>query len=379
MMRDVANGRAIGKARIRAHGVKGSALAPDGAQASSAGNCRALGTGVRAGWLVQHALVAVLWLVGLALPAFGQPTVTVHLRTTQVNAFSDLIRIGDVAEVRGGDARLREQIAHLDLDEFGAAPQVEVTRSQIEYRMRLARIPPMRFQVTGVPRLTVVRRRSIDERQRVEAWIRQQIVDDFRLRPEDVLLQVTERDKQLLSRLGLDPLTARGRAIFPAEFPLGNLVLDIRVEDADGRSEILKLPVSIALMRDLVMTRTNISRGEVITADRVERVRRPVQSRSVQFASYEQVVGHVAQQPLQQFSLVPGTAIDNKVRTSPIVVHRRDRVRVTIHSHGLKVVLLKAEALENGRVGDFIEVMNSKTRKKFTAKIVEAGHVEVEP
>lgn len=335
-------------------------------------------------WVLRLALCAIGCLVGWS-NAFGQTgiaaPVTIRIVGPEASAYADVVRIEDVALVEGGDDRLRAQIAQLDLDAFDSSHRsLTVTAQQIVYRLRIAKISLDQFEVVGPDVVSVVRRQASDERPMLERLLHSQMVAEFHLQPGDVQVQVVGPVTGLLARFRLDPATTQLRAQLPPEIPLGNQTLEVQLWDRGGRQATTTLNVTVAVLRDLVMARSNISRGEVLTPDRIERVRRPVTTHRVQFASYEQVVGHVAQTPVQQFSLLPASAVGSvPEQENPVVVKRRDRVRVDLRTGHLMVQLRRAEAMQNGKMGDRIEVMNMDTRRTFVARVVGPGHVVVDP
>ncbi len=335
-------------------------------------------------WLSRLVLCALGGLIGWS-DAFGQVgsdgPVTVRIVGAEANAYADVVRIEDVALVEGGDPRLRERVSQLDLDAFDASSQsLTIASQQIAYRLRLARISPEQFQVIGPEFITVHRQQATDERPLLERLLHSQMVAEFHLQPGDIQIQIVGPVTGLLARFRLDPASTQLRAQLPPEIPLGNQTLEVQLWDRTGRQATTSLNANIAVLRDLVMARSNISRGEVLTPDRIERVRRPVTTHQVQFASYEQVVGHVAQTPIQQFSLLPASAVGSvPQQENPVLVKRRDRVQVDLRTGHLLVQLRRAEAMQNGTLGDRIEVMNMDTRRTFVARVVGPGHVVVDP
>ena len=62
----------------------------------------------------------------------------------------------------------------------------------------------------------------------------------------------------------------------------------------------------------------------------------------------------------------------------PIIVKRRDSVPVIARFGGIEIRMRAAEALQDGRDGDFIQLRNLETKKIFTGKVNILGHVEVQ-
>ncbi|MBW7875307.1 MAG: flagella basal body P-ring formation protein FlgA [Candidatus Cloacimonetes bacterium] len=58
------------------------------------------------------------------------------------------------------------------------------------------------------------------------------------------------------------------------------------------------------------------------------------------------------------------------------VMGRRQRIQAWLHRDGLKLQM-EAESLQDGRVGDVIEIIATATRRKFTAKVIDSHNVQI--
>ena len=187
-------------------------------------------------------------------------------------------------------------------------------------------------------------------------------------------------------RAELDPQSLVAKANFPIELPLGIKTTEIHLSDAQGRSLKTRAPIKISVFRDLVMAKENISRGDVLSADKIEIVRRPVINQRVRFASYQQSIGKQAQTNIQQFSIVKTQSLRNakqqpaiaKSNKPEFVVKRGDRVNVISQIGNLKVTLRDARALGQGEVGDYVDFTNTKTKQTVRARVVDAVTAVIE-
>ncbi|MCA9218011.1 MAG: flagellar basal body P-ring formation protein FlgA, partial [Planctomycetales bacterium] len=80
----------------------------------------------------------------------------------------------------------------------------------------------------------------------------------------------------------------------------------------------------------------------------------------------------------------PGQLIDSSsVRTSkagganPVVVRRRGIVRLVARKRGLTVTIPKAEALDDGAVGDVIRVRNLQSREIISGQVESSNTVTI--
>src|SRR5262245_33195155 len=61
-----------------------------------------------------------------------------------------IVRVEQIANLRGGSAELRSRIARLDVGELTlAADRVIVSASQVNFRLLLAGLEPAQFKLTG--------------------------------------------------------------------------------------------------------------------------------------------------------------------------------------------------------------------------------------
>src|SRR5262245_22181466 len=95
--------------------------------------------------LRAHSLLISLFLCAGMSPAAAAEVVVVTLRAA-ATAGGGEITVGDVAELHGGDAELRQRIERLDLADLPKPGRnVQVSREQVGFRLRLAGINPKQF------------------------------------------------------------------------------------------------------------------------------------------------------------------------------------------------------------------------------------------
>src|SRR5260221_2291451 len=108
----------------------------------------------RRGYLLAAAL---LLLAGAARAENPLQPVSIVLRDRAVVA-RRCVRLGDVADLQGGPEALRRQLADVDVDDLPAteAQARACSRTQIQYRLRLAGIPVALFNVSGSREVLIV-------------------------------------------------------------------------------------------------------------------------------------------------------------------------------------------------------------------------------
>src|ERR1043166_2322209 len=122
----------------------------------------------RRNWLCTAAL---LLLAATARGQDGPQSVTISLRDRAVVG-RRCVRLADIADLRGGPEALRRQLGDLDIDDVPAGETQPHTcsRTQIQYRLRLAGIPAQLFAFAGAREvLLVADRRPLSTERIVEA------------------------------------------------------------------------------------------------------------------------------------------------------------------------------------------------------------------
>ncbi len=326
----------------------------------------------------SYYLMAILFAWNVSALAAQQ--IEIQLRSPTVSCTQTTIRLGDVADLTGGDPAMRERLSELDLDEFSLDRGArQITARQIRYRAVLAGVDAAKFRLADASSTLVQFTEPIDTRRLVERAIHQRLANNFQIPEDSIEVRLLSTIDSLISRSGMDTASLTIEPTFPTEFPLGQRTLELKLTDNSGRSSTSTASVNIILYRDLVMVKENISRGDLLDHEKLERVRRPIDNPQVSFASYEQTVGRTAQDDIQQFSLVKAQSITNTEPTeSKIVVTRNALVTILVRQRGLSVDLQNAQANANGRVGESIEFINPKSKALIRAKIVNATTAIIE-
>ncbi len=304
--------------------------------------------------------------------------VIVHLNKPLVESPVDVVTVGDVAKVIGGPASLRERIQKLDLDAFeNGNSELDISLEQIRYRLLLARIEQHRFEVVGIQRTHVQQISLVDHRRRIEQLLTTELAIQFGLPAETVQISLDAREFESLLDEEIDLSTSHLAIAFGTELPVGERRLEVRFVDAAGNQLTKTMALTTAVMRDLVIAQENISRGEIIDASRVTRVRRPITDRATRFASYEQVVGKSAQQDIQQFDVVRSQYVSAIEAEEAPLVKRNQLVTAVLRRGNLTIHLNNVRTSDDGRFGDTIEVVNPITRKRILAQVISSDTVEI--
>lgn len=343
-----------------------------------------------AGWRARCGFALCLLVVSRAIAA--EVPITIQLRSPSV-PIANVVRIGDVAEVTGGDGSLRRQIAQLDLDDAPAAGQpLDVTPQQVAFRLRLAGIDPQSISIRGmigstpnqprdsrVPVKSALQSRAQPEVASAEQAVLEAAVECLKkqLPWSDECLDVQlaqSLPRELRDRPTSDGYTAEWRS---AGTPQGRIALRIVREAAGEKSVDVPVQFDVRHFEEIVVTTRPIARGEVIVASDLEIARRDVTQSVGYSTTSESLVGRKAKRILPAGHVLKAVDVETPVRAAePPIVKRRDRVKVIARS-GALVIEMAGESQQDGRAGDLIKVRNVSSNALLSARVRGAGEVEV--
>lgn len=332
---------------------------------------------------VQNLIVILAIGVGFHVPVALHAQVRIELKHQHLPQEQHLIRLSDIANVRTFEPTTLQQFSAMEIDAFeGDGKEVIISREQVRLRLLIAGIDETQFVLTGPQSIVATKADSTQMRQQFERLIQQQIAKQYGVLPGDLVVSLDERlDKSLLfSRL----VDFRLLHSDQAELPLGRTSITATFESADGETTDLRTSVSIAVMRDLVVATKNISRGGTLNRDNSKVIRRPVDRRNARYASIEQASRSIARSDIQQFDIIRSTVLSSAKSFSTATataqsseVKRNAIVNVVIKSGPLSVVLKDAKALQSGRVGERIAVLNADTKERMVGTVVDQTTVVI--
>src|SRR6266581_9050708 len=89
-------------------------------------------------------------------PAAGPAGPVEILLQPEARADGPVVRIGNLAQLAGGDVNVREALARLDLAEFqGARDRVVLSREEVKFRLLVAGVHARSFRLVGAPQCQV--------------------------------------------------------------------------------------------------------------------------------------------------------------------------------------------------------------------------------
>ncbi|WP_158222676.1 flagellar basal body P-ring formation chaperone FlgA [Rhodopirellula sp. MGV] len=304
------------------------------------------------------------------------------MNTDRSTVTDGTVRVGDVAKIEGGSTTDRRLIARLDLDAIHDGEPCLVSQRQVNTRLLLAGFSRDEFQVIGASATSVVSASPGHQSKQISSIIESQLGQQFGIDAKRIDIRL-ENQTQLESFVNQFEISTRTISLAPRnDFPIGRTRLQLQcIAKGTTQTSIphqVWLDATVGLSMRVAVAKEPISRGVNITDSMFQIVDRTMTSRA-DFVDANSVAGRAASR-----YIAPGTIllanhlITTQTATQPIV-RRNDLIDVVIRAGAGEIRLKNARAMEPGRAGDTIEVLNPKSGKRFNAEVVSANLATVAP
>lgn len=302
----------------------------------------------------------------------GQVVVT--LKDSEVSTSNPKVLIRNVARITGGPSAIAERIGDLDIDSLDAASTTSrVSQEQVAIRIAIDGINHRDYVVRGAGS---VQTRLIEHRQisqGLEAKLTNALATHYSI-PADRIEVTLQPGSNQSEMTGLSDYELA--STMPLELPLGATRLPLRSYRQGSNSRTKYISVVIAIHRDMTVASRDISKGQVIAAQDVTLVRRPVASKRVAFLTLEQAIGKTARMNISSFSLIKPTDVQTVSQFEKLV--KRNTVVSAVFTHGnLEVTLRGARTKSAGNKGDLVKFSNPNNGAILEGIVVDSRTLKV--
>jgi len=282
----------------------------------------------------------------------------------------ETIRLGDIA---GFDPVDDSRVSQLKEIEISSSPSPgsssTISKNLIIYKTNAYISGDKDILVRMPEKLTVQRSAQIVSARRMEEIYREYIRDNSTWAEDEIGFEgINTPETVALPEGGLTwDVQDRGKKDF-----IGNVTLVIGFS-VDGRP-VKKVSVSgkVSVRREIIRATGKIGRGQIITAQDIEQVNEAgLHYRKDSIISREDVIGKRALRTIQEGQTILDSMVEN-----PPPVKKGDRVIISAESSELKITT-SGEALQDGKTGDQVEVLNIQSGRKILATVKGSGIVEV--
>jgi flagella basal body P-ring formation protein FlgA len=304
--------------------------------------------------------------------------VVVHL-LPEIATTKRIVTTTDIAEISGGDPAIRREIERLDMADVGPEDHDAISRWQVLVRLTLAGIPSESYTLAGAEETWIRRGQSeINDAVVIEA-ARESLAEHWKLESRDLSVQLAAPLPIQIDEWASDIDDLRIRAFVEGTMQPGRLTVTMGLYDEDRLVRTFPAQFHAAVPREVAILTRSVRRGDTIASDMIEFQHRELVGANA-FSVAGDAVGKVATRNLRVGDYlktsdieIPSTAAVSKAVT---VIKKRDFVRVFVRSRGLMVTVPRAQALDDGDVGDLIRVKNLQSSQIITGRVVDANAVE---
>jgi len=286
--------------------------------------------------------------------------------------------VRDVATCVGGSAKIRDQIAKLDLADLPLEGQATtILREQINYRILIGGIDPKQFRVQGASHVLVeLARYLVTEEDVVEAakaLVRERLPEAA----EDVHIQLAQPVRGLM----VVPST-RESVHFEAQFssaalPLGRIRVDVTVVVHGEERGSVPVFLDVRMREQVAVCSRRIERGELLSKDNVYFDWRSLDSVKDYLPKAQAQAGRRAKVSLATGQIITLAEVEAVVAENPLLVKQQGIVKMVARLGAFEVVT-NGEALQDGRLGQLIRLRNLDSRNIVVGRVVDRSVVEIE-
>jgi flagella basal body P-ring formation protein FlgA len=165
--------------------------------------------------------------------------------------------------------------------------------------------------------------------------------------------------------------------ILPGSLEVGTHQIPVSVLVDDEEMTSMMAAVTLEQWIKVPVLAEGARRGDLITEAQlvwrpisIQQELRGYQSRYL-VREVDEVVGKMVQR-----SVRPNQPLQQQWFKLPLAVKRGEKVAVSLEEKGMSIRVL-GEAMQEGAVGESIQILNPESSRRFVAKIVAPGHVRV--
>lgn len=132
------------------------------------------------------------------------------------------------------------------------------------------------------------------------------------------------------------------------------------------------IPVKAELTGKMLVSKTTITRGELITASKLKLEEHEITHRNQKhFSNISDIIGREARRTIQ-----PNRVINSTMLQQAYLVRKKESVLIYAQNPNLRISM-QGTALSNGRYNEMIQVRNNSSKKIIDALVVDRGVVAI--
>ena len=194
-------------------------------------------------------------------------------------------------------------------------------------------------------------------------YVRAQIPEDIKIKE----IKAGKLDSRIHFRECAEPLEARATM---TRHISSHWTINIRCSTPVAWN--IYIPVKTRLIQKMLISQTTITRGEIISTDKIKLVEREITNQNQKhFSNIKDIIGRQARRTIR-----PDRIINSSMLQQAYLVHKKEPVLIFAQNQNIRVSM-KGTALKNGHYNDIIRVRNNSSRKIIDAVVIKRGVVAV--
>jgi flagella basal body P-ring formation protein FlgA len=333
--------------------------------------------------LVLSTLVSVLALACASgwCRAYEQPEaqarkpIVLVLRAS-ATASDSQVRIGDIADLKECEEPEHGRIARLDLAELPLSSQpILISQQQIGFRLQLAGFASNSFRLEGPRFVRVGRPAGEGLDAKIAAVARQALEQKLSTQGDDYRIELPQA-------VSLPPLSAEGSDIHlepelrSPVVPPCRVAVEVAIYVRGARRSGVIVYLDVKKLQSIPVAVRRIENGEAFSADNVHMERIAIESTQKATVSVAGLMGRKARRTVPAGRPIETEDVEGDAPAA-VVIHVNELVHL-IANVGPLQVKTRGEALQNGRVGQLIQVRNLESKNTVTGRVVDGSTVEVD-
>ena len=288
---------------------------------------------------------------------------------------SDVVTLGEVASIEGGDSGKRAAMSRLDLAVDSGASASAIDRNEAIARLLIAGFDSAEFRFAGPAQVRVLSAGAPLNNELLAEAISRHVSEGLNIPQQDVMVDLLSVPDAFVrsdvADLRITPLDHSDRLVGRRSVTLG-------IFDGSRMIEQIRVNARTTFHREVLVSSRPIERGETLNADNSFLERRRFESAAkgqwLGVDAWGSKTSHRirAQQTLRVSNLARGGLAD-----SDILVRPRDLVTVVAAKGQLKVTMSGLQAMKSGKAGDVIPLRNPASKKIIYGRIIDANRIEV--
>ena len=316
-------------------------------------------------------------------PQITNASVLIIQLPEEVTVNSQRVLLRDIAKISGSNAAEIAaagalEIVAIDAQESTAA---ETTAQKIRIRLVLSGFPNQQLQFRGSTQTTVRYLKEVPiTDQDVQQAALNVVAESMNVPKEEVRVTLLDSFMAMVPNTVRSETGLRLEVLPPNDNSPGQKNMLVRLWKDSDVAYTKTARFMVHREYQVAVTLVSLTRDQPID-DAFVRIERQFLEKEADEVSAEALRGRVVQKNIEAGSVLSLRDLSIPVTAKtvdPIIIKRRDSVPVIARFGGIEIHMRAAEALQDGRDGDFMQLRNLETKKIFTGKVNILGHVEVQ-